>query len=65
MDWRGFAQEMASMARSLLAQTSVADTLRSITSAATELVEGCDAAGILVLRGLTVETLAPTDQVVV
>ncbi|GAA3129094.1 GAF and ANTAR domain-containing protein [Streptomyces rameus] len=65
MDWCGFAQQMASMARSLLAQKSIADTLRSITSSATELVEGCDAAGILVLRGLEVETLAPTDQVVV
>lgn len=65
MGWREFAQQMASMARSLLAQTSVDDTLKSITSSAITLVEGCDAAGILVLRGLSVQSLAPTEQLVV
>ncbi|MFE7444343.1 GAF and ANTAR domain-containing protein [Streptomyces chartreusis] len=56
---------MASMARDLLSQDSVAATLERITASATELVEGCDAAGILVLRDSTVETLAPTHQLVV
>ncbi|WP_060885683.1 GAF and ANTAR domain-containing protein [Streptomyces caniscabiei] len=56
---------MASMARDLLAQDSVAATLERITASATELVEGCDAAGILVLHGTAVESLAPTDQLVV
>ncbi|MFF9035975.1 ANTAR domain-containing protein [Streptomyces sp. NPDC014892] len=56
---------MAAMARDLLAQPSVDATLRRISASAIELVEGCDAAGILVLRGTTVETLAPTDQLVV
>ncbi|MET8568832.1 GAF and ANTAR domain-containing protein [Streptomyces sp. NPDC004783] len=65
MDWRLFAQEMASLARDLLAQESVNDTLKRITSSATELVEGCDAAGILVLRGRRVQSLAPTEQLVV
>ncbi|MFI2762278.1 GAF and ANTAR domain-containing protein [Streptomyces echinatus] len=65
MDWREFAQQMASMARSLLAQTSVDDTLKSITASAITLVEGCDAAGILVLRGVSVQSLAPTEQLVV
>ncbi|MFE5398303.1 GAF and ANTAR domain-containing protein [Streptomyces sp. NPDC056568] len=64
-DWRGFAQQMASLARDLLAQESVNDTLKRITGSATELVEGCDAAGILILRGDQVQSLAPTDQVVV
>ncbi|MFI8949895.1 GAF and ANTAR domain-containing protein [Streptomyces sp. NPDC053750] len=64
-DWRRFAQQMASLARDLLAQDSVNDTLERITGAATELVEGCDAAGILILRGNRVQSLAPTDQVVV
>lgn len=64
-DWRGFAQQMASLARDLLSQESVKDTLERITSSATELVEGCDAAGILILRGDQVQSLAPTDQVVV
>lgn len=65
MDWDRFAQQMASMARDLLAQQSVDATLERITASATELVNGCDAAGILVLHGAEVETLAPTDQLVV
>ncbi|UUU35910.1 GAF and ANTAR domain-containing protein [Streptomyces sp. CA-210063] len=64
MDWDRFAQQMASLARDLLARRSVEATLERITASATELVEGCDAAGILVLRGTTVETLAPTDRLV-
>ncbi|MEU6140151.1 GAF and ANTAR domain-containing protein [Streptomyces sp. NPDC047081] len=55
---------MAAMARDLLAQDSVTSTLERITASATELVEGCDAAGILILRGTQVETLAPTDPFV-
>ncbi|MFD5013512.1 GAF and ANTAR domain-containing protein [Streptomyces chartreusis] len=56
---------MASMARDLLAQDSVAATLERITASAIELVEGCDAAGILVLHDSTVESLAPTHQMVI
>ncbi|SNX66404.1 GAF domain-containing protein [Streptomyces sp. TLI_55] len=65
MDWARFALQMASMARELLAQDSVTSTLERITASATELVEGCDAAGILVLHGTRVESLAPTDPFVV
>ncbi|NUQ97749.1 MAG: GAF and ANTAR domain-containing protein [Streptomyces sp.] len=65
MDWGRFAQQMASMARDLLAQDSVRATLERITHSAIELVEGCDAAGILMLHGTTVETLAPTEKLVV
>jgi len=65
MEWRNFALRMAAMARDLLAQESVAATLERITVAATELVEGCDAAGVLILHGKKVETLAPTSQLVV
>ncbi|MGW3150668.1 GAF and ANTAR domain-containing protein [Streptomyces sp. NPDC001177] len=64
MDWARFAQQMASMARDLLAQESLAATLERITRSATELVDGCDAAGILVLHDRAVETLAPTHQLV-
>ncbi|AOR37194.1 antitermination regulator [Streptomyces fodineus] len=56
---------MASMARDLLARDSVAATLERITAWAIELVDGCDAAGILVLHDKRVETLAPTDQMVI
>lgn len=65
MDWERFAQQMASMARDLLAQESVDATLERITASATELVEDCDAAGILVLHDSKVETLAPTHQLVI
>ncbi|MYS54885.1 antitermination regulator, partial [Streptomyces sp. SID6013] len=64
-DWRGFAEQMASLARDLLAQESLNDTLGRITASATELVEDCDAAGILILRGNHVQSLAPTEQVVI
>ncbi|MFE9650862.1 GAF and ANTAR domain-containing protein [Streptomyces sp. NPDC006365] len=56
---------MASMARDLLAQESVNATLERITASATELVDGCDEAGILMLQDSKVETLAPTDQLVI
>ncbi|MFF5138987.1 GAF and ANTAR domain-containing protein [Streptomyces sp. NPDC013157] len=64
MDWGRFAEQLASMARDLLAHDSVDATLRRITASATELVDGCDAAGILVLHDSQVETLAPTDELV-
>ncbi|MFF2385685.1 GAF and ANTAR domain-containing protein [Streptomyces sp. NPDC058108] len=64
VDWQGFGQAMASMARDLLAQPSVDATLERITGSAKELVAGCDAAGILLVRGGAVETLAPTEQLV-
>ncbi|MET9130758.1 GAF and ANTAR domain-containing protein [Streptomyces antibioticus] len=64
MDWAEFAQRMAAMARDLLAQRSVGDTLERITASAIELVEGCDAAGILMLHGTEVRSLAPTDPLV-
>lgn len=58
MDWQRFAQRMAAMAHDLLEQESVAGTLERIAGSATELVEGCDAAGILILSGDQVQTLA-------
>ncbi|MFE4861179.1 GAF and ANTAR domain-containing protein [Streptomyces sp. NPDC056670] len=64
MDWEDFAQRMASMARDLLAQKSVTATLERITGSATKLVGGCDAAGILVLDGRSVTSLAPTEEMV-
>ncbi|MFG2682227.1 GAF and ANTAR domain-containing protein [Streptomyces sp. NPDC048392] len=64
-DWREFAQQMASLARDLLAQESLDDTLERITASATELVDDCDAAGILILRHNRVRSLAPTAQVVI
>lgn len=65
MDWARFAQQLAAMARDLLAQDSVDSTLSRITGSAVDLVEGCEAAGILVLHGGKVQTLAPTGRLVV
>lgn len=64
MDWRGFALQMASMSRDLLAQETVDATLRQIGASAVDLVDGCDAAGILVIRAGKVQTLAATAQLV-
>ncbi|MFC9646896.1 GAF and ANTAR domain-containing protein [Streptomyces mirabilis] len=55
---------MAAMARDLLAQGSVDATLERITASSTELVEGCEAAGILVVHDAKVETLAATHSLV-
>ncbi|MGW2328361.1 GAF and ANTAR domain-containing protein [Streptomyces sp. NPDC001700] len=65
MEWARFAERMATMARDLLAQDSVDATLERITACAVDIVEGCDAAGILIFHGQRVETLAPTDGLVV
>ncbi|PVC80348.1 GAF and ANTAR domain-containing protein [Streptomyces sp. CS131] len=64
MKWEHFAQQIATMARDLLEQDSVTATLERIAASATELVEGCDAAGILILRDDRVQTLAATEQLV-
>ncbi len=45
MDWRGFAQQMASLARDLLAQETVEATLERITASAVELVEAVTSPG--------------------
>ncbi|MFJ6514110.1 GAF and ANTAR domain-containing protein [Streptomyces sp. NPDC091406] len=64
MDWQHFAQQIATMAHDLLEQDSVSGTLDRIARSATELVEGCDAAGILTLRSDQVQTLASTEPMV-
>lgn len=64
MDWSRFAHQMATMARDLLAQETVEATLERITASATELVDGCDAVGILILHDAKVETVAPTHRLV-
>ncbi|MEU2369357.1 GAF and ANTAR domain-containing protein [Streptomyces pseudogriseolus] len=64
MDWRVFAQRMASMARDLLAEHTLDATLEQISRSAVELVDGCDASGILVLSEGRVRSLAPTDELV-
>lgn len=65
MDWQGFAQQMASMARDLLAEHTLDSTLEQISRSAVDLVDGCDASGILVLRDGRVSSLAPTEQLVI
>jgi transcriptional regulator with GAF, ATPase, and Fis domain len=62
-DWEAVAVRLADMARDLLSQDSVQATLDRITEHAVKLVEGCDAAGILVVRKREVLTIASTDNV--
>lgn len=57
------ATALADMARDLLAQDSLQDTLDRIVGYAVELVDGCEAAGLMVIREGRVETLAATDDV--
>ncbi|MFF4858704.1 GAF and ANTAR domain-containing protein [Streptomyces rubiginosohelvolus] len=64
MDWQRFAEQIGAMAHDLLEQTSVEMTLGRITGSATELVAGCDAAGILVLSGQESLSLAPSEPLV-
>ncbi|MFD4025749.1 GAF and ANTAR domain-containing protein [Streptomyces sp. NPDC058576] len=52
------------MAHDLLGQSSVEASLGRITGSATELVAGCDAAGILVLSGQESLSLAPSEPLV-
>ncbi|WP_407562322.1 GAF and ANTAR domain-containing protein [Streptomyces sp. 184] len=64
MDWQKYAEQVAELARELLAEKSLNGTLQRITTAAVELVDSCDAAGIMLVHGDRVESLAPTGQVV-
>ncbi|MDQ0718032.1 transcriptional regulator with GAF, ATPase, and Fis domain [Streptomyces luteogriseus] len=64
MDWQKFAEEMALLARSLLKQDSVQQTLDEIAVSAVKLVDGCDAAGILAVRKGQAVTLASYGDMV-
>lgn len=64
MEWREYAEQMAVLARKLLEQDSVQATLDEIAAAAVELVEGCDAAGILAVRKGRAVTLAACGKMV-
>lgn len=60
--WEELATALGEMALDLLAQDSVQATLDHIVAHAVNLVGGCDTAGIMVLRGDRVQTLAVTDD---
>ncbi|GHD88521.1 GAF and ANTAR domain-containing protein [Streptomyces naganishii] len=64
MDWREFAEAMAALSRRLLAQDALQDTLDEIASAPVELVDGCEAAGILAVRKGRAVTLSARGDVV-
>ncbi|MEU5100586.1 GAF and ANTAR domain-containing protein [Streptomyces sp. NPDC020996] len=64
MEWREYAEQMARLARDLLAQDSVQGTLDAIAAAAVRLVDGCDAAGILAVRKGRAVTLAACGDMV-
>lgn len=62
--WVEFATRLADMARDLLTQDDVGATLERICTHATELIEDCDEAGVLALKGKKVRTLAATSDTV-
>ncbi|MFJ5535442.1 GAF and ANTAR domain-containing protein [Streptomyces sp. NPDC093261] len=64
MEWREYAEQMARLARELLAQDSMQGTLDEIAASAVKLVEGCDAAGILAVSKGRAVTLAACGDVV-
>jgi transcriptional regulator with GAF, ATPase, and Fis domain len=64
VEWREFAEAMAQLARTLLAQESVQGTLDEIAASAVRLVDGCDAAGILAVRKGRAVTLSSCGEVV-
>lgn len=60
-----FAVTVAHIAREFLAQRTVQDALNRITQLAVEIVDGCDHAGILLVRpGGKVETAMATSRLV-
>jgi len=54
------AAALATMARDLLSQPTVKDTLDRVVAHAVDLVDGCEAAGILVVQDGEVRTLSAT-----
>jgi transcriptional regulator with GAF, ATPase, and Fis domain len=62
--WEELATRLAEMARTLLAQETVQDTLDQIVTHTVGLVDGCEDAGILVVEGSrgTVRTLAASSD---
>ncbi|WP_053669459.1 GAF and ANTAR domain-containing protein [Streptomyces sp. NRRL B-1140] len=64
MDWRRYAEQMARLARNLAAQDSVQATLDAVSSSAVELIEGCDAAGILTVSKGRAVTLSVCGDMV-
>ena len=61
--WEELAVDLGEMARRLLAEPTVEATLSAIVEHAVELVDGCEAAGIMAVRRGQVQTLAVTDNV--
>ncbi|MGW1541213.1 GAF and ANTAR domain-containing protein [Streptomyces sp. NPDC002309] len=64
MDWREFAEQMADLARHLLARSSPQETLDAIADRAVALIDDCDAAGVLALRKGRAVTLAAHGDMV-
>lgn len=58
------SDSLAQMSRDLLAQDSAQRTLDRIVDYARDLIDGCEHAGILLLRGKQVETPAATGDLV-
>lgn len=64
VEWQQYAEQMAMLARDLVAQDSVQATLDEISASAVKLVEGCDAAGILAVSKGRAVTLSVCGDMV-
>lgn len=62
-DGLGLAEEFADIARSLLAEKSIEETLHRIATLAVEVVHGCDHAGVSLVEGRRLTTPAASDDV--
>jgi transcriptional regulator with GAF, ATPase, and Fis domain len=60
--WEQLAKALAEMARDLAAQSSLGTTLDRVVAHAVGLVDGCEAAGVMMVRRGKVETLAASDN---
>lgn len=63
-EWADLATALGEMALDLLAQDSVQATLDCIVAHSVNLVSGCDFAGIMVVRGDDIQTVAVNDDLV-
>ena len=64
MQWREFSEQMALLSRRLLAQDSTQKTLDEIVAAAVDLMDGCNAAGVLALHRGRAVTLSACGAMV-
>lgn len=59
------AAEIAAVAQAVLSGTTLEETLHQVVSTAAATIDGCDSAGVFVVDGQSVRTMAATSDAVV